>query len=168
MSNPALLISAASMLVAILSLVFTMRAWRQSNRPLLTARISTHDGGNTGIALNILVENSGNRPALDIALHADEADIRAAMADPSPAHPIPTDANRVFFSNIIIPVLANGRGLSNAFGSLGTAGVWRPGATIPVKVSYRGMAGPHFKERFWLLLSDDAGFAQTYWDKSDA
>jgi hypothetical protein len=167
MTNPALWISAASMLVALLSLVSTIRAWRQSNRPLLTARITTHDGGNEGIALNLLIENTGTRPALDVSVHADEADIRAAMASPGADHPIPTDAKRVFFSNVTVPVLANGRNMSNAFGSLGNAGVWRAGATIPIEVSYRGMTGPHFKERFWLLLSDDAGFAQTYWAKSD-
>jgi len=167
MTHSAAWLSAASMLVAILSLAFTMRAWGQSNRPLLTARISTHDGGNSGIALNLLIENTGTRPALDVSLHADEADIRAAMTHQDPEHPIPADAIRVFFSDIVIPVLANGKGTSNAFGSLGTTGDWRPGATIPVSLSYRGMSGPHFKEPFWLLLSDDVGFAQTYWAKAD-
>lgn len=165
-SDMALWISTTSMLVAILSLVSTIRAWRQSNRPLLTVRISTHDGGNAGIALNLLIENTGTRPALDVSLHADEADIRAAMTHPDSAHPIPNDAARVFFSDIVIPVLANGKGASNAFGSLGAAGDWRSGATIPVSLSYRGMSGPHFKEHLWLLLADDAGFAQTFWANS--
>jgi len=160
--SPVLLISLGSMLVAIFSIYFTVRLWRMTNRPLVTARISTHSGGNINIMLDILIENSGTRPAIDVQLQAREADIRAAMLRREGGD-LPTDAKRVFFSDVVIPVLPNGRVLSNSFGCLGQDGVWRPGAHIPLKVLYRGMAGSRYIEQGELLLHDDAGFAQTSW-----
>jgi len=140
MDHPSLLISAGSMLVAILSLTFSIRAWRETYRPLVTVRISSRAGGNLGVSLNILVENSGARPALDVQLTATDADVKAAMADDCPEQPIPRDAQRVFFSGIRIPVLANGRTTSNAFGWLGSSEpIWRAGASLPEAVRYRGM-----------------------------
>lgn len=113
--------------------------------------------------LDIVVENSGTRPALDIQLHACEEDIRDAMIDPKAEAPLPRDAERVFFSKTVIPVLANGRSLSNAFGATGQDGVWRPGARIPVKVTYKSLGGTRYEEPGELVLFDDAGFAQTCW-----
>lgn len=163
---PSLLISAGSMLVAIYSLLFSVRSWRQTNRPLVVAKIATHSGGNTGIALNLIVENMGNRPALDVRLNANESDVRRALIAAALNAEVPTDAARVFFSNAFIPVLAQGQSVLNAFGWLGVDGVWRAGATIPISITYRGLAGTHFRESITLLLADDEGFAQTFWDKS--
>lgn len=162
--SPALLISLGSMLVAIFSVYFTVRLWRKTNRPLVTARISTHSGGNINIMLDILIENSGTRPAIDVQLQAREVDIRTAMLMPD-GDDLPTDAKRVFLSNIVVPVLPNGRVLSNSFGCLGQDGVWRPGARIPLKVLYRGVEGSRYIEQGELLLHDDAGFAQTSWSE---
>lgn len=161
--SPALLISLGSMLVAIFSIYFTIRLWRKTNRPLVTARISTHSGGNVNIMLDILIENSGTRPALDVHLQAREADIRAAMLKPDERE-LPIHAKRVFLSNVVVPVVPNGGLLSNGFGCLGQDGVWRPGARIPIKVLYRSMDGSTYTEPGELLLHDDEGFAQTSWD----
>lgn len=159
---PALLISLGSMLVAIFSIYFTVQLWRRTNRPLVTARISTHSGGNVNIMLDILIENSGARPALGVQLEARESDIRAAMLKPE-ADVLPTDARRVFMSKVVVPVLPNGSLLSNAFGCLGKDGVWRPGARIPINVSYHSLDGSRYVEPGELLLHDDGGFAQTSW-----
>lgn len=139
-TSPALLISLGSMLVAIFSIYFTVRLWRKTNHPLVTARISTHSGGNINAMLDILIENSGTRPAFDVQLRARDADVRAAMLR-SDEGDLPTEAKRVFFSDVVVPVLPNGSVLSNSFGCLGQDGVWRPGARIPLKVLYRGMEG---------------------------
>lgn len=159
-------ISAGSMLVAICSLRFSVRSWRETNRPLVVARIVTRLAGNAGIALDLIVENTGNRPALDMQLSAAESDVRQALVDPSPNAKIPTDAARVFFSSVFVPVLAAGQSVSNAFGWLGMDGVWRPGASIPIAITYRGVGGRHFREPMVLLLASDQGFAQTSWSTS--
>lgn len=65
-------VAAASLLVAISSLTLTWRLWRKTNRPILTAWIASAAAGDDGIALKIVLENSGNRPAKDIRLVATE------------------------------------------------------------------------------------------------
>lgn len=165
MALAAILISLGSLLAAIFSVYFTVRLWRKSNRPLVTARIAAHSGGNTGISLDILVENTGTRPALDVRLCAKKEDIRAAMRVRDDAPELQRDANRIFFSDVSIPVLPNGRTMSNAFGGLGDGGGdWHAGARIPIKVIYSGMDGTRYNEQGVLLLHDDSGFAQTSWE----
>tara|TARA_R100000322_G_scaffold169982_1_gene143716 strand:- start:1387 stop:1884 length:498 start_codon:yes stop_codon:yes gene_type:complete len=157
-------ISIFSSVIAIGSLFFAVYSWRQANRPLVTARVTTESGGEGGIALNLLVENTGNRPARDIRLIAEESDVQAAASQKS----IPKDAQRCFFSNIYIPVLANGRSASNGFWHLGQSDSWRAGAEIPITIKYHDLSGRPFSSKLRLLLSDDAGFAQSFWGKGHA
>lgn len=165
--TPAVIVSIISASIACISLIFATLSWRQANRPIISARITTESGGNSGIALNIIVENTGNRPARNIYLVASEADVKSALS--SSNMEIPIDARRCFFENISIPVLANGRSISNAFGHLGQqAGSWLPGAEIPIKIRYRDLGSRCFKSKMHLLLADDAGFAQTFWDKGQS
>jgi hypothetical protein len=66
--------AAAAFLVSLLSFYFSIKSWRESNRPLVTARVSSRGmGGNMAIPLSILVENTGNRPAKNIRLTVDSA-----------------------------------------------------------------------------------------------
>ena len=69
--EPATIISILALVISIISTGFAVLSWRQSNRPLITARISVA-GGNVAAALSIIVENTGNRPARDIRLSARE------------------------------------------------------------------------------------------------
>lgn len=157
-SNP-VAISICSGLFALVSLGFSYFSWRQAHRPLVSARVTTFAAGNSGIALNLLVENTGTQPARDIQLIARVKDVRTA----SSGSKIPKDAQRCFFSGICIPILANGRDIKTAFGHLGTGDSWRAGADIPVTLRYRDLSGRRFSSKVRLLLGDDVGFAQTLW-----
>lgn len=77
------LISIFSGLVSLLSLSFAVYSWRQAQRSLVFARVTTMAGGNSGIALTLLVENTGNRPARDIQLIVKVADVQAASSQSS-------------------------------------------------------------------------------------
>lgn len=145
--------------IAILSLFFAIYSWRQANRPLVSARVTSHKGGNIATTLSLLIENTGNRPALNVRLIAKETEVRAAHFRAE----IPTDAKRCFFSGVIIPVLANGRSASNAFEHLGDPECWRPGSKIPIKIKYQDLSGRRYTSKIDLLLADDSGFAQTFW-----
>lgn len=90
-------VAAASLLVAISSLTLTWRLWRKTNRPILTAWIASAADGNAGIALNLVLENSGNRPAKDIKLVAIKKHVLAALDQPNGAE-MPSDARHCFFS----------------------------------------------------------------------
>ncbi|MFC4523836.1 MULTISPECIES: hypothetical protein [Cupriavidus] len=63
-------ISAGALFVSLLALAFTRRSWLETNRPIITAEIVKHDGGNEAMAFNLVVHNVGNRPATDIRLSA--------------------------------------------------------------------------------------------------
>ena len=153
------LLGLVSAVIALISLAFAIYSWRQANRPLVSARVTSHKGGNLGVSLNLLIENTGNRPALNVRLIAKEADVRAAHSQSV----IPIDAERCFFSDIKIPVLANGRSTSNAFESIGHSDSWRAGSEIPIKIKYRDLSGRRYTSKVTLWLADDAGFAQTFW-----
>ncbi|MGY3231190.1 hypothetical protein ACVWWJ_002674 [Luteibacter sp. HA06] len=161
--EPSIWVAIGALCVSVMSLMATLALHRRAHRPLVSVRITAHDGGNLGISLDIVVENTGTRPALNVVLEAGIEDVRQVMLDESENALVPKDAGRVFFSDIRIPVLANGRMVTNAFGQLGTQGCWKPGAVLPITVSYSAMDGQHFSESFGLLLADDIGFAQTSW-----
>lgn len=157
-------VGVSALIISLASLFMTVNLWRRANRPILTARVTTHSGGSEGIALNLLIENTGNRPACEVRLRARERDVLAALVDPTSTQ-LPSDAKRCFFSNIIIPVLANGKTASNAFGVLGgEKATWRSGAKFSVQIRYRGLDGGTYRSKMILVLSDDAGFAQSFWD----
>lgn len=157
----AIVISILSAAVALVSICFAIYSWQEANRPLVSAQVVTVDGGNNAIALNLVVENTGNRPAKNIRIVANQADVLVAL---DKRGSMPKDAQRVFFSHVSIPLLIHGRAVSNAFGYLGNKpGAWKAGAEIPVKVMYGGLGWRCYCSHLRLLLSDDAGFAQTFW-----
>lgn len=164
MALAALITAALSALGSLLAVFFTVRLWHRSNRPLVTARIATHSGGNVGIALDILVENAGTQPAVNVQLRAKREDVEAAMRNTPESARLRSAPERVFFSNVVIPVLANGRTVTNSFGTLGEGGLWEAGSQIPIEVAYKAMDGRRFTEPGVLLLHSDDGFAQTSWD----
>lgn len=155
----AVILSVVAIAISLLSFGFAVYSWRQANRPMVVARVTTESGGNTGISLNLLVENTGNRPARDIELIAKKGDVLSASLQAV----IPKDAERCFFSGIRIPVLANGHCSTNAFWHLGQVDSWRAGAEIRITLRYRDLDGRRFSNKNLLVLADDAGFAQTFW-----
>ncbi|MDH1869224.1 MULTISPECIES: hypothetical protein [Pseudomonadaceae] len=154
-------ISITSVLISLASVTFAMNSWHRTNRPIISARITTAVGGEVNTALNIVVENTGNRPAKSIKLIAKRSDVLGAMREKSQI--VPIDAEHCFFEHKIIPVLANGKAASNAFGSIGEDGEWEAGAKIPLEIEYFSFEGKRYTEEMALLLVDDAGFAQTFW-----
>ena len=70
--NWSVAISFIAVLVSLLAYMFTRRSWYETYRPIVTARIETHDSGNVATAFNIVVYNTGNRPATYIRLHTNQ------------------------------------------------------------------------------------------------
>lgn len=154
-------ISFVSALISLGSVAFAVKSWHMTHRPIISARITTAAAGETSTALDILVENTGNRPAKSIKLIAKRGDVLRAMKHPEQA--VPTDADHCFFEHKIIPVLANGKAASNAFGAVGQDGEWEAGAKIPLEIEYFSFEDKRYTGTMDLWLVDDAGFAQTFW-----
>lgn len=157
--NASIFISFASFIISSFSLIFAIYAWKHANRPLVTARVTTVSGGNMGVAINLLLENTGNRPAKNIYFKVKEEDVRNASLKQN----IPEDALQCFYSNISIPVLANNRSTSNAFWHFGQEDSWRANSILPITLCYQDIDGRKYQETMNLYLADDSGFAQTFW-----
>ncbi|UGB44711.1 hypothetical protein LQ772_12005 [Frateuria edaphi] len=164
MALVALITSILSAIASLLTVFFMVHLWRRSNRPLVTARIATHRGGDVNTALDVLVENAGSQPAINVRLRAKREDVEAAIRNPPGSERLKSAPERIFFSDVTIPVLANGRTVANSFGMLGEDGLWKAGAQLPITVCYEAMDGRSFTEKGVLLLHSDDGFAQTSWD----
>lgn len=157
-------LAGAAFVVSLLSFYFSIKSWRETNRPIVTARISSDDGGNMGTALNMLVENTGNRPAINVALSVNPDDLRSALTEHVNDSSTRSLA-RLFSERGIIPVLGNGKSVSNDFGFLSgdSESTWRGDLRLSVEVSYQDLDGRKFRHRIPLLIADDKGFAGGFW-----
>ncbi len=156
-------ISAAAFFVSIISFYYSRRAWSESNRPLVTARVSSLGmGGNIAIPLSIVVENTGNRPAKNIRLTVKREQLNSALTDKR-SDSLKRQVEACFSDQGLIPVIANGKQVSNSFGVLGEdESTWRLD-WLDIEVSYQDLDGRSFSHKLPLKIGEDAGFASGFW-----
>lgn len=158
----------SALIVSLISLLITVWLWRESNRPVVTARIKTHRGGNVAILYNLEVVNSGTRPAKDVRLIVDLDDLAHAVVPPSErgvdfAQTMRCVA-RCFEMRATISVLLNSETRSNSFGHTSREDpFWVPGAAIPISISYRGLERQLYMTNLVLRIDDTAGFAGSFY-----
>jgi hypothetical protein len=161
-----LLVAAAALVVAVLSFHFSIKSWRESNRPLITVRTTSFDsGGNVGTALSLLVENTGNRPAKNVKPTVDRGTLESALAAKK-EEALRRQVESCFSDRGVIPILANGKSASNSFGWLSgdDQATWKVGARFDVEVSCQDLDGREYKHKNPILIADDAGFAGGHWE----
>ena len=165
--------SVAAVIISVISLAVTVWLWQQSNRPVVTARIKTHSGGNMAITYLLELVNSGTRPAKNVRLHASHDKIAAALMPE--AHNDSHFAThlriveRCFEERSMVPVLLNGEATTNPFGHTSAEHpFWQPGATMQLQVTYHGLQGQRYSSLITIKIDDTAGFAgASYGDKAD-
>ena len=154
-----ILISSLALAVSVLSLVFSRRSWLETYRPIITARVSTAAGGNIAVLYNLVVENTGNRPAINIRLNVDPKILRAAL---KPSCTVPTTPiTNCFDPDYTILVLANGRSTSTGFGKTSNDSecMWIVDSRLPVMITYGDLEGREYRSKITLRVRDDGGFA---------
>src|SRR5437868_2275318 len=92
-------VSGISVLISVLALLFARYSWHQSNRPLISARVTTVASHNTVITLNIIIENTGNRPGRDILLIARRRAVLKALTAEAKKNGIPDEVSRCLLEN---------------------------------------------------------------------
>lgn len=165
-----LAIAAAALVVSLISFYFSIKSWRESNRPLITARVSSlGTGGNMAIPLSILVENTGNRPAKNIKLTVDDSILESFLIGDESSN-LKEQIKRCFSSEGIIPVLANGNSVSNSFGLLSDSKdcTWKARPRFEISISYEDLDGRKFGHKNPLFVGEDRGFASGFWELSKA
>jgi hypothetical protein len=168
MNLGSLILSVAALIVSALSFYFSIKSWRESNRPLVTARVSNKSGGNVGSSLMLVVQNTGNRPAKNVAFSVDMKELEAAMI-PTINPMAKKFIEQIFTDRGVIPILENGRSVSNDFGFLqrGDDQIdWKRLSRINVVISYQDLDGRKYKHTNPLLIADDRGFAGSWSESS--
>lgn len=163
MSYFTVVISIFSLVIAISSVFINWILWRKVNRPIVTVRLSSDT--NSSITLNIVIENTGNLPAKNIKLIAHREDVLNCLNGSL----IPQEAERIFFENTVIPILANGKQTANSFNFYGQDidGCWDSGSYLPIRIEYYALDGRKYNENFDLRFASDNEFVFSSWGKQE-
>lgn len=160
-----LITATGALAVSLLSYYFSIKSWRETHRPIVTARVTAPSGGTVSTVLHIIVQNTGDRPAKNVRLLVNTDDLESVLLR-TPANAAVAEAIIGCFSeNALIPVLENGRSVSNSFGLLSNDAncTWRINSILNITVSYEDLNDRCFHHKVPLKLSDDTGFAQSFW-----
>jgi hypothetical protein len=114
--------------------------------------------------LNLVVENTGNRPAKNLRLEVNEAALAAALAKTA-SDDHREEIRACFSSKFGIPILPNGMSASSAFGliSYRDDNDWEFHSRIPISIRYEDLEGRKFKHSHDLFVADNSGFASAHW-----
>ncbi|HEX8887699.1 MAG TPA: hypothetical protein VF779_00885 [Pyrinomonadaceae bacterium] len=161
-------LSISALIVSVLSFYFSIKSWRESNRPIITARVVNESGGNSMAALKLLVQNTGNRPAKNVALSVETIDLATALV-PTINPVVKKYIEQIFTDRGVIPILENGQSVSNGFGFLQRGDNqtdWKRLSRFNIEISYQDLDGRKYKHSNPLLIADDRGFAGS-WSESN-
>jgi len=163
------LIALIALAISGVSLGTSIRFWRRSFRPLVTAAVRTHGAGNEGITYNLVLLNSGTIPARNIRLSANNESLANAFGSGA------TPEQRLkwlvcFKPETEIPILHNGDRVSCSFGTTKSQedGFWKYKATISVCIKYSGWFGLSYEERHDIKILDSDSFTGYMWTKEAA
>ncbi|WP_256750315.1 hypothetical protein [Mesorhizobium sp. Mes31] len=166
--TPELIVAIVALVVSAVALGFSIFFWRRQFRPIVTAAVKTHSGGNNGIAYNLIVLNSGSIPAKNVRLIPyDPAALKGALGEGA------DEAGRkawlaCFDPSTSIPLLQNGDRTSCSFGMTHRdprQSFWKPMAEFPIRVEYEGWFGVRYNKDppQILQIADSDSFTGGMW-----
>lgn len=151
---------------AIIGLINTTRLWNKTHRPIVSAAVITHDEQGQSIRYNLMVLNSGNRPAVEVRLKARNTDLDRCLNQDSPDTSFIENIRACFTDASVIPLLCNDKSVSNAFGFTkepDTQGTWKYGSTLPIQIKYKDMEGRRYTSKLTLFIKYSEAFAGMPW-----
>ncbi len=161
-----LAISVVAIVISLVSLYFTRVNWLQSNRPVVTAFVTEDHSGNEAATFNLVLANTGNRPAVRIRLVASHDDIRS-LVDPTISDKKFKMIEDNFLSRSEVALLRNGEELVTSFGAFtphDPEGKWlNYGAEAEITVKYQDLEGRSFAAQLPLKIYARHGFGGGVW-----
>ena len=158
-------ISLAALAASVISLYFARRFWLQSNRPIVTAFVDEHSSGNMATAFNLVLSNTGTRPAVNVQLHAEPAMITRLFGD-GVTDVMAEEIRSCFSSRSRVALLRNGEELTTAFGPYGrekSSQQINYGAEIPILITYQDLDRRRYKAHMPLKVFARHGFGGAIW-----
>lgn len=156
-----------SSLVTALICFNTTRLWKKGNRPIVSAFVENESRGNVAIMYNLVVINTGNRPALNVSLHLKLEDFKKCISqDMDMDKPVVKAILKCFSIEEAIPLIINGEKKFNCFGLTSNKpeqSIWVYGSLLPIKISYQDLEGNKYISRLTLVIKDSKTFAGTEW-----
>jgi hypothetical protein len=151
-----------------LSLYFTRRFWFATNRPIVCVKIMTEQSGNRNNCYNLVIFNTGNRPALNVRLYAEEKDINNILVENinPKEESLVNGIKRCFSRDTFIPLLINGENVSNSFGTTGRDGVLIYKSKLKIKINYEDFHKKKYSYEQILVVTTSEAFADSSWIKS--
>jgi hypothetical protein len=161
-------IAVAALIASLVSLYFTKVNWLQSNRPIVSAFLVEHHPGNAFTAFNLVISNTGSRPAVRVRLHASRADIlRLFLPDVDERRIEQVEHN--FLRDSEVPLLRNGEELATSFGGVSADfqnGPWlNYGVEMDISITCRDLDGRAFESRQPLKVYARDGFGGGVWSE---
>jgi len=163
------IISIVSAVLSATSLFFTRRFWLAANRPIISACIvSDNDkSGNVSTFYNLVVYNTGNRPATFIRIHAEKEMIDKILDVSRNVKELEVnDIYRCFSNETTIPLLINGKEIFNSFGLTSRypeKNVLKYNSQLPILISYSDLENRNYTSRQVLIVKNSQGFAGSVW-----
>lgn len=154
-------------LIAVLSFFNTTRLWRKANRPILSAFVETDSTGNLATMYNLLVINSGNRPAVNVCLvlKLSDNDFKKCITQEMNSPSVETIL-KCFNIEGTIPLLIDGDKISNYFGLTSIKpedNIWIYGSSLPIEITYQDLEGKKYVSALTLVVKDSKAFAGGEW-----
>ena len=158
--------SVCALLLSLVSLYFTKVNWLQSNRPIVTAFVTEHSSGNMAATFNLVIANTGSRPAVRVRMHASQAEI-ASLLEPEVRDKKFKMIESNFLKESEIPLLRNGEELTTSFGAFTNnpdEGPWLSyGSQAEISITYQDLDGRKFESRQPLKVYAREGFGGGVW-----
>ena len=159
------LISVSALVASVLSLYFTRRFWLQSNRPIVTVFVDENSSGNMSTTFNLVLSNTGNRPATNVRINATGEMISKLIGEGASQEMIES-INFCFSPESFVAILRNGEELTTAFGSYGVekkSQLLNYGAVIQIAILYDDLDGRAYISQMPLKIFARHGFGGAIW-----
>lgn len=158
-----------AIIISLLSLVFAIKSWHQSNRPIDVAYIDEDSMGMNLVTYNLVLANTGNRPAINIRIHATSEDIEKIFEENTPQSE--KDIIRhCFEKESEVALLKNGTEILTSFGHYERQGNVTKGlkydSFLPIKVMYSDLNNKKYSSSMSLKVRGLYGFGGAVWQKS--
>ena len=162
--------SVIAILISFWSVYYTKRFWLESNRPIVSAVIELQIRGIGLASWNLVIYNSGNRPATNIRLEAKKEDIDAIIstgADES--HKVAI--YKIFSPDTYIALLLESKSAKTAFFSFSNeAGspedIVKYEGKLPIRIKYSDIEKRQYVSSITLYIRDNDGFGGGVWQSA--